>query len=90
MRLPPEQLQAQLPAMLQGLLLWAEDSKNKFRLKVRGIVERLVRRCGLGPVTSAFPAGDSKLLTHIRRQRSRRERVRAANGTSQVANIFSK
>ena len=82
MRLPPEQLLAQLPAMMQGLLLWAEDSKNKFRLKVRGIVERLVRRCGLDAVAAAFPPGDSKLLTHIRRQRSRRERLRA--GTSQV------
>lgn len=36
MRLPVEVLQAHLGAMLEGLLLWSEDSKNKFRLKVRG------------------------------------------------------
>ncbi len=35
MRLPPEVLQEHLPLMLQGLLLWSEDSKNKFRLKAR-------------------------------------------------------
>ena len=41
MRLPVEVLQAHLGAMLQGLLLWSEDTKNKFRLKVReGAVER--------------------------------------------------
>ena len=45
MRLPPQELQAQLPALLGGLLLWAHDSKNKFRLKIRLVIERLVRRC---------------------------------------------
>lgn len=35
MRLPVEVLQGHLAAMLEGLLLWSEDSKNKFRLKVR-------------------------------------------------------
>ena len=44
MRVPAEELDRQLPAMLQGLLLWAEDSKNKFRLKIRLVLERLVRR----------------------------------------------
>ncbi len=36
MRLPADVLQAHLAAMLVGLLLWSEDSKNKFRLKARG------------------------------------------------------
>jgi hypothetical protein len=35
MRLPVEVLQEHLAPMLQGLLLWSEDSKNKFRLKAR-------------------------------------------------------
>jgi len=35
-RLPADVLQAHLAAMLVGLLLWSEDSKNKFRLKARG------------------------------------------------------
>ena len=29
MRVPAEELDRQLPAMLQGLLLWAEDSKKQ-------------------------------------------------------------
>lgn len=37
MRMPAEQLQAHLGPMLEGLLIWAEDSKNKFRLKVRAL-----------------------------------------------------
>jgi hypothetical protein len=35
MRLPVEVLEAQLHAILEGILLWAHDSKNKFKLKVR-------------------------------------------------------
>ncbi|KAK9815144.1 hypothetical protein WJX73_008694 [Symbiochloris irregularis] len=74
MRLPVDQLEPQLKPMLEGLLIWAEDSKNKFRLKVRGVVERLVRRCGFDAVAAAFPHGDSKLLSHIQKMRGRRER----------------
>jgi ribosomal RNA-processing protein 12 len=36
MRLPVEALQPQLGPILEGVLLWAADSKNKFKLKVRG------------------------------------------------------
>ena len=35
MRLPLEALLPHLPAILEGVLLWAADSKNKFKLKAR-------------------------------------------------------
>ena len=34
MRLPTEVLEQHLRPILEGLLLWSEDSKNKFKLKV--------------------------------------------------------
>ncbi|KIZ06209.1 Ribosomal RNA-processing protein 12 [Monoraphidium neglectum] len=77
MRLPVETLTEQLPAILEGLLLWSDDSKNRFRLKTRMIVERLVRRCGLEAVQAACPDSESKLVVHIRKQNARRERRRA-------------
>ena len=57
MRIPAEELQRQLPAMLGGLLLWAHDSKNKFRLKIRLVVERLVRRWHPDPPPGGGPNG---------------------------------
>ena len=33
-KLPVEIVQAQLGEILEGILLWSQDSKNKFRLKV--------------------------------------------------------
>jgi hypothetical protein len=34
MRMPADLLMVWLPQLLEGMLLWADDSKNKFRLKV--------------------------------------------------------
>lgn len=34
MRMPVDMLLVWLPQMLEGMLIWADDSKNKFRLKV--------------------------------------------------------
>lgn len=36
LRLPADDLERFLPQILEGCLLWAEDSKNKFRAKVGG------------------------------------------------------
>ena len=35
LRLPADDVERFLPQILEGCLLWAEDSKNKFRAKVR-------------------------------------------------------
>ncbi|CAG9462050.1 unnamed protein product [Pedinophyceae sp. YPF-701] len=76
MRLPVDDLRAHTPAILDGILLWQDDTKNRFRLKVRTIVERLARRCGFDEVAQAMPESDRKLLTHIRKERDRKERAR--------------
>jgi ribosomal RNA-processing protein 12 len=43
------------------------------------IIERLVRRCGVEPVAAACPQDDYRLMTHIRKQQSRKERRRAGS-----------
>ncbi|KAJ9506030.1 hypothetical protein QJQ45_002495 [Haematococcus lacustris] len=78
MRMPVPMLTVHLAAILEGALLWAADSKNKFKLKVRVIVERLARRCGFQAVAEHIPASDTRLLTHIRKEASKKQRNRAA------------
>ncbi|KAG2424708.1 hypothetical protein HXX76_014284 [Chlamydomonas incerta] len=77
MRLPVELLTPQLGPILEGMLIWAEDSKNKFKLKVRVIVERLARRCGFDAVAAVMPPGDAKLLSHIRKEAAKKQRRKA-------------
>lgn len=76
MRVPAPELLVFIPAICEGILLWAEDSKNKFRLKVRVILERLARRCGFEALEGAVPEAHRALLTHIRKQHHRKERKR--------------
>ncbi|KAF8071289.1 uhpC [Scenedesmus sp. PABB004] len=85
MRMPVDMLLVWLPQLLEGMLIWADDSKNKFRLKIRVIVERLVRRCGLDAVAAACPPGDAKLIAHIRKQNTRKDRRRDGGSQADAA-----
>jgi len=58
--------------------------------QVRVILERLVRRCGVEPVAAACPAGDQKLLSHIRKQQNRKERRKAAQGSQAGSQVRKK
>jgi ribosomal RNA-processing protein 12 len=84
MRLQTAELLKFTPAICEGILLWAEDSKNKFRLKVRVILERIARRCGFEALESAVPEAHRALLTHIRKQHHRKERKRNSNGATEM------
>lgn len=77
MRMPVSELQRFLPSICEGILVWAEDSKNKFRMQVRIILERLAKRCGFDALEAAIPASHHPLFTHIRKENSRRERKRS-------------
>ena len=71
-----EDLTPYVAPMLEGMLLWASDSKNRFKLKVRAVVERMARRCGFDAVAAAFPASDARLLAHIRKEQGRKQKRR--------------
>jgi ribosomal RNA-processing protein 12 len=82
-RLPVEQLHTHLGDLLPALLVWAHDSKNRFKAKVRAVVERLVRRCGAAAVGQHVPGEHAALVAHIRRQQAREER-RKKGGASEA------
>jgi hypothetical protein len=42
MRMPVDMLLQWLPQIMEGMLIWSDDSKNKFRLKVGRVFLRLV------------------------------------------------
>lgn len=61
-----------LPAILPGLVTVAAKSKKKeTRLRVRVILERLLRKCGRDTLESVFPQEHIKLLAAVRKQYSR-------------------
>lgn len=62
--------------IVEGILVWAGDSKNKFRLKVRVILEKLARKVGFDVLQKSIPESHKSLLSHIRKQMNRKDRFR--------------
>lgn len=50
-------------------------------LKVRWIVEKLAKRCGFEEVAQHMPEAHTKLLSHIRKENSRKDRRRSEAGS---------
>ncbi|XP_057858934.2 uncharacterized protein LOC131067795 isoform X2 [Cryptomeria japonica] len=68
-RLQAEDLKKYLPDILEGLLLWSDDSKNHFKLKVRVVLEILIRKCGSDSVRDIMPQKHMQLFKSIVKQR---------------------
>ncbi len=62
---------------------------NPLPLQVRLIVEKLAKRCGFEEVEAAMPEGDTKLLMHIRKERTRKEARKAGAGATEVCGTDS-
>ncbi|PON84609.1 Coatomer beta subunit [Trema orientale] len=73
-----EGLQLHLKSMVEGLLMWQDDTKTHFKAKVKLLLEMLVKKCGLDPVKAVMPEEHMKLLTNIRKIKERKERKLAA------------
>lgn len=80
LRVPVDLVTPHLPLIVQGVLVWAEDSKNKFKLKVRRLIERLCKRCGYEAVAAAWPETDEKLLAAVRKGMARAAREKRGGG----------
>ncbi|QDZ25086.1 NUC173 domain-containing protein [Chloropicon primus] len=69
-------LHGQLPKVIESLLIWANDTKNRFRLKIRHILEKVIRTLGIDEVTKYIPEEHLPLIRHIRKQKSQEKRKR--------------
>lgn len=71
-------LQLHLRSMVEGLLIWQDDTKSHFKAKIKLLLEMLVKKCGLDAVKAVMPEEHMKLLTNIRKIKERKERKLAA------------
>ena len=69
-------LHARLPQVIESLLIWANDTKNRFRLKIRYILEKIIRILGMDEVTKYIPEEHLPLIRYIRKQKSKEKRKR--------------
>jgi ribosomal RNA-processing protein 12 len=82
--LSPDLLREHLQPVIEKLLLWSGDSRNRFRLKVKVILERLIRRISYDEVLEATPEEHRKFILAIQKRLKRAKalkgRARAAGG----------
>jgi len=89
--LPVDLLRPHLKELVPALLAWSHDHKNHFKLKVRHIFERMIRRFGWNDVYQA--AGEdqaAKVLLNIkkRKDRAKRKKAREDDDESEVEVSF--
>jgi hypothetical protein len=75
--LPPHILTPLLPALLRAMLVWSGVRKERIKAKVRAVLSRCVRRCGLAAVSPLIPKEDAPLLKYLMKEAGRRERKKA-------------
>lgn len=81
---PPAELEGLVPELVTGLLAWSGESKNRIRLKIKGILTRLVRKVGWEAVAAHVPSDDAPLLAHMRKQAERKGRKKVAAQTARL------
>ncbi|XP_060526984.1 RRP12-like protein [Cylas formicarius] len=72
---------ASLECLVKGLTDMTEDCKRHFRVKVRDILDKLVRKYGCDSITPYIPETDAvmhKRLRNLRKLNARRKRLREA------------
>lgn len=77
---PEGRLLKLVPGILPGLLhVSAGSKKQETRLKVRLVLERLLRKCGIEQLQGMFPVEHRKLLAAVRKQLTRDLAKKQAN-----------
>ncbi|RJE18224.1 90S preribosome component RRP12 [Aspergillus sclerotialis] len=80
--LPEDILRPRLNSIVPNLMVWNKEHKGRLRSKVKGIIDRLMRRFGAPLMEELVGENDRKLVVNIRKQRerSKRKKTEAAGG----------
>lgn len=72
--LPEDMLRPRLDSLVPNLLVWSKEHKGRLKSKVKGILERLIRRFGAPLLEGLVGEADRKFVVAIRKERERRKR----------------
>ncbi|KAL3671853.1 hypothetical protein V7S43_002521 [Phytophthora oleae] len=75
--LPKDQLEQFLPDIINGLLVWIGESKNRFRAKTRIILIKLCRKFGYEHIAALVPEEDRALIRHIKKTKEREDKKKS-------------
>ncbi|GAA5920785.1 hypothetical protein JCM3775_003948 [Rhodotorula graminis] len=67
-----------LPQLVPSLVNWSHEHSNHFKVKIRHLLERMIRKYGYGEVERYVPEDDKKLVSNIRKRHARSKKKKAA------------
>jgi hypothetical protein len=70
-------LEPTLPSLIPALVNWSHEHSNHFKVKIRHILERLIRKFGIDKVEREVPEDDKKLIQNIRKRQMRSKKKKA-------------
>ena len=71
-----------VPQIVDGLMRWAGETKNRFRAQIKLVMKKLCRLYGFEHVAGLLPADDQPLITYLQKMASRSRRQREAGDPS--------
>lgn len=76
--LPSALVQPSLPTLIPALINWSHEHSNHFKVKIRHILERLIRKFGIDVIDKEVPEDDKKLVQNIRKRQMRSKKKKEA------------
>jgi ribosomal RNA-processing protein 12 len=76
-----------LAMLVRALLCWSNEHHQNFKVRVRHLIERLVKKFGHDAVLSVTPPSHHKLLNNIRKRRERLKRRKEASANPEQLNV---
>lgn len=74
--LPTEMIRPLLSEIVLNLFKWSHVHRNHFKMNIRHIFERLIRRFGYELIESLSPMEDRKMIVNIKRRKERSKKKR--------------
>ena len=72
--LPVIMMRNKMLEIMPGLMVWSKENKGRLRAKVKGILERCIRKFGAADMEKWVGEGDRKMIVNLRKRKERSQR----------------
>ena len=72
--LPEEMIRPRMATLVPELMVWSKENKGRLRAKVKGILERCMRKFGAAELEHWAGESDRKMIINIRKRKERTKR----------------
>lgn len=84
--LPSEALLPHLTTLIRSVLAWSDEHALHFKVRVRHLMERLIRRFGYEKIHDCVPEEHRKLIVNIRKRKERARRRKSTTNSTEDDN----